>query len=660
MGEVVHFVPQVALHAEENLREFIDVCRYHLTVFGADLDWDSWKWPGAMHFTKIGVTTNGAADSDRLDDRFVNFAKAYFRYQQGQKPTGTKNESKALRVIEASLLQLYNAADINLLDFTVLDEAAAIAKKSYSSGAAYHCGRELERLARFVSENKLIRNDVNTWKSPLRKPSDSLIQTGPKAEAARKEKLPGQEALSALMEIFASNPGEPRDIFTSSVFAMLMCAPSRCTEILELPVDLEVEEQDRKGVMRYGWRFFSGKGYEGSIKCIPTEMVSIAREAVGRIKALTDEPRRLAKWIEDNPELFYRHQNCADIGEYEPLSSTEAAAALGLKSLANTGLSRTFGAYTLSSLWQFVLEQQPKGFPYVNEKSGVRYSEALFCMTKNMLHGTRPLSPVLLWMPSVNVFNNDLELRETEPGVFAQSIFERHSYRDEFGEPIKMTSHQVRHLLNTLAQKGGMPQDLIAKWSGRVDQKQNRAYNHMSEWEMVAKAEAVEGLVSLMGPAGEVSQHIPVSEKEFALIERGAIHKTEFGFCTHDYLMSPCERFLDCLNCAEQVCIKGSGDCLERLKKRLSDIEIEKKHAEASMRDGEVGADRWHEHHERLELRLRQIIEIMESPQVADGAQIKLRDGKEYSHLGRALGRSGIDLVEGAVMPSLQLGQKGA
>lgn len=658
MGEIVHFVPQASLRAEENLRAFIDVCRHQLTVFGADLDWDSCNWAGGMHFKKLGVRKRNPAPNEILDDAFIDFAKAYYRYQQGQNPTGAGNEQKALIMIEASLLQIYNNADIGLLDFVVLDEAATIAKKHYSDGAAYQCGRELERLARFVSENNLISGDVSTWKSPLEKPSDSRIQTGPRAQAVRTEKLPHHEALKALMEIFASNPSDPRDIFTSSVFAMLMCAPSRCTEILELPADLEVEEQDRNGVMRYGWRFFSGKGYEGSIKWIPTEMVSIAKEAVRRIRALTDEPRRLARWIEENPGRFYRHEDCPNVGEDQPLTNEEAAAALGRSSLNSAGLSNRSVAHTLSSLWKVVLEKQPKGFPYLNKKSGVRYSEALFCMTKNMLHKQRGTSPVFLWAPSIGAVNNDLELRWGASGVVVKSIFERHSYRDEFGLPMKMTSHQVRHLLNTMAQKGGMPQDLIAKWSGRVDQKQNRAYSHVSEWEMVAKAEAIDGLVNLMGPAGEVSQNVPVSEKEFALIERGAVHKTEFGFCTHDYLMSPCDKYRDCLNCAEQVCIKGSGDCLARLKARLSDIETDKRHAEASMREEEMGADRWYEHHQRAELRLRQIVEIMESPQVMDGAQIRLRDGRDYSHLGRALGKAGVELLEGVVEPSRWLGQK--
>lgn len=61
------------------------------------------------------------------------------------------------------------------------------------------------------------------------------IKTGREAKKNREEKLPCDIALNALAEIFATNPINERDIFTSSVFAMLMSAPSRITEVLALP-----------------------------------------------------------------------------------------------------------------------------------------------------------------------------------------------------------------------------------------------------------------------------------------------------------------------------------------------------------------------------------------------------------------------------------------
>jgi hypothetical protein len=57
------------------------------------------------------------------------------------------------------------------------------------------------------------------------------------------------------------------------------------------------------------------------------------------------------------------------------------------------------------------------------------------------------------------------------------SAVERYGFREPDGSPIRVTTHQFRPWLNTLAQEGGMSQELIARWSGRKDMAQNGAYN---------------------------------------------------------------------------------------------------------------------------------------------------------------------------------------
>jgi hypothetical protein len=650
MSELRHFSPKPALAASENLREFIRLCREDLTVFGAGINWEATSWPKAINFTKLGVRSRGYGESDRMDEPFIDFAKAYFRYQQGHHPTRTKNESKALRGIEAALLQAHGNAEIARLNIAILDEAATLARGHYSPMAAYHCGRELQRLARFVSERHLISIDLSTWKSPIKKPSDITIQTGPKAKAIQEKKLPRLEALDALAEIFANNPSDPKDIFTSSTFAMTMCAPVRISEILELPVDCEVEVPDSQGVVQYGWRFYSAKGYEGDIKWIPEVMVPIAKEAVRRIRALTDEPRKLAAWVEMQPTKFYRHENCPNVSDDRFLSAEQAAQALGLVSLSNSGMTMANGVHTLNSLWQYVMSRQPDRFPWLSKEKRIKYSNALFCMSRNLIKHRAGTSPVILWAPINNIFNNDLSPRDFESITNHRSIFDRHGYKNKDGHHLKLTSHQARHLINTLANRGGLSQEQIAKWAGRADPKQNRVYNHMSEWEMVAKAEALDTSLTLFGPKGEVSQHVPVTTQEINLMERGAMHVSVWGVCSHDFIMSPCEKFRDCLNCEEHVCVKGLGkdsaEQLTRIKLRLAQVEKDFAEAEDAIAKGYAGADRWYEYHQKTVERLRQLVAILESPQVPDGAQIKLRDGKDFSHLRRVIRLKAIDTLE--------------
>lgn len=652
-GNLSHFSPKANLAASENLAEFIRMCRDDLTVFGAGLDWESIAWTKAANFTKLGVSARGFNESDRLDDKIIDFAKAYFRYQQGHHPTGTKNESKALRVLEAALIGAMGSADISGLNFAVLDESAVLARAHYAPGAAYQCGRELQRLARFVSEKHLIPSDLRTWKNPIKKPSDITIQTGAKAKAAQEKRLPTQDALDALAEIFSNDPTDPKDIFTSSTFAMTMCAPVRISEILDLPADCEVEELDSRGCLQYGWRFYSAKGYEGDIKWIPEVMVPIAKEAVRRIFSLTAESRRLAAWIEEHPQKFYRHPNCPNVADDQLLTAEQAARAIGNVGLANTGLSSGNYVHTLNSLWEYVTNRQPEGFPWLNKEKRIKYSNALYCMCRNLLRSQRGTSPVVLWAPSNNIFNNDLSPRESLQSDH-KSIFDRHGYKANNGNRLKLTSHQARHLITTLANRGGLTQEQIAKWAGRADPKQNRVYNQMSEWEMVARAEALDASLTLFGPKGEVSLHVPVSTQEINLMERGAVHVSLWGVCSHDFIMSPCEKFRDCLNCEEHVCIKGGGidstAKLARIKMRLTQVEMDYAEAEAALNNGYAGADRWYEYHQKTRARLRQLVEILESPQIPEGAQIKLCDGKDFSHLRRVIRCKAVDALEDSVL----------
>ncbi|CAM7236831.1 integrase [Escherichia coli] len=653
MAEIFLFKPKATLTAEENLRVFISKCRDQLTVFGSDLNWGAPVWPNIIVFAKLGMTTRKPIQGEVQDPAFIDFAKAYFRYQQGHHPTGAKNESKAFRTVEAALLQVNGNANINGLSISVLDEAAELARQHYSDGSAYHCGREIERLAKFVVENQLVSCAVQNWVNPIKR-ADDKNKTGREAKKNREEKLPSDIALNALAEIFANDPIDGRDIFTTSVFAMLMSAPSRISEVLALPADCEVFETDRDGIERYGWRFFAGKGYEGDIKWIPTVMVSVAKTAVARIKMLTENARQLAKWIESHPNRFYRHANCPDVADDEPLTAEQSCMALGLvseskkqcrSSLYNRGLAHKDRVHTLRSLWEHTLARLPDDFPWFDKDKGIKYSNALFALNVNQFHGNRGCLPVELHKPTNNFFNSDLTPRLALKGKHT-SIFDRHRYHAVNGEPVKLTSHQARHLLNTIAQRGGLSNLEIAKWSGRADVKQNRTYNHMTEYELVGMAERLDSSKALFGPAGEVAKHFPVTMLEFNTLEHAAVHVTEYGYCVHDYTIGPCEKFRDCINCNEQVCIKGEDtEILDRIKKRLVTLEQMLCIADEAVESGEMGADRWYQYHKKTVTRLRELVAILENPDIENGAQIKLR-GNDFSQLRRVVAKTSIVAIE--------------
>lgn len=666
MAEIFHFRSRAELDAAANLRHFIQQCRDDLAVFGRELDWDANYWAQAgVAFGNIDQKSRLLRDDCVLRQPFLDFAKAYFRYQQGHKPAKANNEMRALKALERALIESTGEACVTQVDHGTFDHAAELARKAYSPGMSYHAGRELERLSKFLGDHHLIPSRLQ-WVSPIARPSDT-VRTGKRARQERERKLPSDEALEALAEIFSRELRCHRDIFTTSTSALLMSAPSRITEALALCVDCEVEEVKTNGTRAHGLRFQPGKGAPPMIKWIPDAMVSVAKEALRRVRAMTEDARWLARWLEERPAEFPRHSACPNVSEDSPLTAVQAARAIGFSSenerrcreeLARLGIARGSDGYTLRILNQWVRSKLPKDFPWCDRNRGIKYSNALYCMTARQLDTVKRTTPVILWKPSANVINNDLATRDVGGGQLALSIFDRHGFNDHRQVPLKVTSHQFRHLLNTMAQRGGLSQAEIARWSGRVDVKQNRTYDHMSEFELVEMLRSHDPSLRLDQPLqdliDELSQKLPITREEFELLVIPTAHVTEFGYCVHDYVMSPCQRFRDCLNCSEQVCVKGDHR-ISRMKHRLGQLRSLKARAEVEIREGTAGADRWYEVHALAESRLTELIEIMEDESVSDGTIIRLRNDAEFSPIRRALNIKMLNGVPDASAPGIPL-----
>ncbi|WP_095181963.1 integrase [Pseudomonas sp. Irchel 3F6] len=637
MAEILLFKPKHVIDAKNNLSDFIEMCRDRLTVFGADLEWERDSWPGVGNFTVIGAPARGFTESQLLNSEIVPFAKAYVRYQQGHKPNKLKYEFKAIRCIEKALLQVKGRADITLTDIQVMDVAAEVAREYKST--AYQAGSSLVHLVNFLNESKIISWPIK-WKNPISKPKE-IDRTDVEGKKKRAEKMPEQHLLEYMGEMFANDLQAPRDRFTTSIFALLMCAPSRISEVQDLPLNCLHIEVDSKGVERLGLRFYAGKGYGADIKWVSTVTKDIAVEAVRRLAEMSEDGRRLAAWYETHPDKFYRHVGCPNVGELEPLSDEQAAMALGL-SLQHLNVDPYFKGYkpyqelkakgerlTLAFLNTFAHSKLPEDWPWKNKERHIRYSQALCCFRRHQFHLDRVTSPLLLWSPGKSTFTTDLNYI---PGQ-ESNIWRRHGYANPDGNEISMTSHQLRHFLNTIAQRGDLGQLDLAKWSGRANIHQNATYNHMSDDEYVDLARQA----GVGGVLAKIKANTPVTLTDLNAIGDGIAHVTEYGFCVHDFSMLPCQKHRDCLNCTEQVCIKGDDERLERLKQQRDGIFQQLEKARGASEDGLYGADRWSQHQHKTLERVTQLIEILESLETPIGSVICLSDDQEFSPLKREL-----------------------
>ena len=131
---------------------------------------------------------------------------------------------------------------------------------------------------------------------------------------------------------------------------------------------------------------------------------------------------------------------------------------------------------------------------------------------------------------------------------------------------------------------------------------------------------------------------------------RSATVATIWGGCEHDWLLKPCPYNRDCLNCKSHVCIKGFGqdnqERLQRLKKLLDKIVVQQGLAQAALDRGEPGTKFWLEYQTLYRERVEELIRLLEDPNTADGAEIRLTNATANTHLHRVLQQKVLLAVE--------------
>ncbi|POE18504.1 hypothetical protein BV923_20990 [Pectobacterium odoriferum] len=590
--KIIFFKEKRELDAEVNMKDFINFCKFELRPNESGIDWNSSHWLNIFTFTKCnfkGRSSGRIRKEDEFDEDFIDFAKSYVIYHYFN--NGGKNNKLtfkgALKSLENKLIKINKNPNVIYLNITVLNECIEYLKHNYSESVAYQCGNELQRIVVFLNKKGLLKTGFLSWVNPLRPPeTDNVISK--KADLNRLRKLPSEQAISAIGEIFSLPDDDlsDKDMFVTSVFALLMCAPSRISEVLALPADCEISESDRDGKMRYGLRFYSLKKFNGNIKWIPDIMVPVAKKAISRLLKLSKNARDLSRLMEDNN-----------------------------RTLPNN-------------------HPVPKNFPWYDKDKNIKYSNALCVLNKYQLSKNKTLNNVI-FKPTSEIFSNYLGDTRNRS---RQNIFQIYGYVRKKDAPLFLRTHQARHLLNTIAQRGGLGELDIAKWSGRATVTQNRVYNHISEEQMLQKAKSlnINGEVLTPGVLDETDMNLPSTLKDISVLNHGAIHITEFGYCAHDYMISPCDKFRDCIHCDEQLCVKGDSDKLSRMKEVYSATEALHSKALSSMNEEELGADKWFLHQDKTLKTLKGIITIMEDDNVKDGSVIKLNNNG-FSHLNRVI-----------------------
>ena len=255
-------------------------------------------------------------------------------------------------------------------------------------------------------------------------------------------------------------------------------------------------------------------------------------------------------------------------------------------------------------------------------------------------------------MPKIGTLNEDLsptrkKLRGKNELSNRQTIFQRWGYGDH-----SITTHQFRHLLNTIANTNGMDSMLLAKWSGRADMKQNRVYDHTSvEDRNFSLIEMQKNEVGKVNTDSTFTFQIatPRTLQELNTKTTLSMHTTEFGFCTHSYIDEPCLKYRNCLNCTEHVCIKGDEEKKKRLQDRLRKEKILWAKDKEAVSKNVTGATVWLGTRELTIKRCEQLIALLDDPNILDGTPLSLPPSEDVTHLDLAYqkaGRKRIPVIE--------------
>ncbi|MCT2530470.1 hypothetical protein N2382_06305 [SAR92 clade bacterium H921] len=134
------------------------------------------------------------------------------------------------------------------------------------------------------------------------------------------------------------------------------------------------------------------------------------------------------------------------------------------------------------------------------------------------------------------------------------SVFSRLSILDEdTEEPVKMTSHDIRHWLNTVYQKGGLSQDQIALIFNRKSKKQNQTYDQTSNAERQQRIRAAikenEALGRIADNYSEIAEFSRDEAEGYLEAVTRMINPMPHGVCMLDWSTTPCPHHLSCFDC---------------------------------------------------------------------------------------------------------------
>ena len=111
----------------------------------------------------------------------------------------------------------------------------------------------------FCRENGITPN-LSLWNNPYKRPRDLTILLDERGKEYRSSKMPTDEEMMLVAKLFHDAPNLDKETeYYTAVMALLMVAPSRCSELMSLSVNCLEWEEDSLGNKQLGIRWIPAK-----------------------------------------------------------------------------------------------------------------------------------------------------------------------------------------------------------------------------------------------------------------------------------------------------------------------------------------------------------------------------------------------------------------
>lgn len=585
-----------------------------------------------LYFTRITPSeTRSMEGRVAFEPAFGNLVKTLIALREFSNPAGHSRYRKILQAARHLYETLENRDFDPIRLLSEHFEEASLSVSNTSAHNRYQIGQDLEEIAEFVNKHALAKARI-VFKSQHPRQGYGT-KSDDESRAKRASRMPSEELIDAViaMSEIVRQHGDDREVLRAAIVELLMCAPWRINELLNLLKgcvrrQVVASHAESEPAEALGFAYGGSKGADDAIKWIPTTMVEIAERAIGDIIRITQPARDVARWMEQNPGRAYLAEpfRLADPDMWMPLDDVAAAVGLASKEAAT---------YWLKAREVKVDKRDGRCWCLLKD-----LEDAVLRSQPRLPVGSPPLSEFLLLVPS-HYFRDDMaSLSSIVTFVTAaqihgflsttgrhKSVFERLNITDAEGKPYVVTSHAFRHYLNTIAKDGELPELDIARWSGRKRIEQNAAYDHTGGRQLAKRMRELHDTAAMRGPLTETIKKLPPAEREEFLKARiNTAHMTDIGACIQDWSLAPCPSHGSCAGCGDHLVVKGNAAHKARAERLLVEHESMLTQAKQEADEGTYGASDWVAHNEKLVAGLKKTIAVHDDQEIADGTVVQV------------------------------------